>query len=218
MAETVRGKFITLEGGEGVGKSTLQDALAKRLRLNGIDVVTTREPGGTTLAEGVRELALHPPEGNAWSPMAEALLMNAARSDHLDKLIRPALAAGKWVICDRFADSTLVYQSIKGGVPVDVLKGIEAAVLGDTRPDITLVLDAPLSTTGLRRSERQGRLDSFEARSEMFHASVRQAFVRLANGSPGRCRLIDASQSADAVADIAWREIQSLGMMQGRTS
>ena len=133
MADTARGRFITLEGGEGVGKSTLQHRLAERLENAGFGVVTTREPGGTRLAERLRELALHPLNGETWSPMAEALLMNAARVDHLDKLIRPALAKGLWVICDRFSDSTRVYQSVGDGVPDDVLIAIETPVLGDTR-------------------------------------------------------------------------------------
>lgn len=206
----VRGRFITLEGGEGVGKSTLQTALANLLRDAGIDVVTTREPGGTPLAERVRELALRPPEGDAWSPMAEALLMNAARSDHLDKLIRPALANGKWVISDRFSDSTRVYQSVKGGVPLDALMQIEAFVLGDTKPDLTLVLDAPPAATDARRTKRGAQTDAFEARPDTFHAAVRSAFQELVHTAPNRCRLIDAGQSAEQVAAAAWMEIDVL--------
>ena len=136
MAETPTLKFITLEGGEGTGKSTLQRALAKRLESDGFDVVVTREPGGTPLAEAVRQLALHPPAGGSWSPMGEALLMNAARSDHLENLIRPALANGKWVICDRFADSTRVYQSVKGGVSPNVLKSMAVSYTHLTLPTI----------------------------------------------------------------------------------
>jgi len=210
MADTQRGRFITLEGGEGVGKSTLQSALATRLAAAGLEVVTTREPGGTPLAESVRELALHPPHGNHWSPMAEALLMNAARSDHLDKVIRPALENGKWVICDRFADSTRVYQSVKGGVPIDVLKNFEEWVIGETQPDLTFVLDAPPSTTDARRVSRAQAKDSFEARSGAFHAEVRAAFIDLAKSEPDRCRLIDASQPAAVVADAVWSDIQTL--------
>ncbi|MEH6488288.1 dTMP kinase [Hyphomonas oceanitis] len=210
VADRLTGRFITLEGGEGVGKSTLQMALAERLRGMGIDVVTTREPGGTPLAERIRELALRPPENDGWSSMSEALLMNAARSDHLDKLIRPALTNGKWVISDRFSDSTLVYQSVKGGVAKDILLKIEAAVIADTRPDLTLVLDAPKSATDARRTSRGAQTDAFEARPSTFHEAVRSAFQTLAQSDPARCRLIDAGQTAEQVAEAAWQEIKAL--------
>ena len=210
MADTARGRFITLEGGEGVGKSTLQHTLAERLENAGFGVVTTREPGGTRLAERLRELALHPLNGETWSPMAEALLMNAARVDHLDKLIRPALAKGLWVICDRFSDSTRVYQSVGDGVPEDVLIAIETPVLGDTRPDLTLVLDAPPAATEARRKVRDERKDVFEMRPDTFHSAVRQAFLRLVKLEPERVKLIDASQDVNAVTDDAWREVQAL--------
>lgn len=203
-------RFITLEGGEGTGKSTLQSALADRLAAMGQDVVLTREPGGTPLAEAVRQLALHPPGDAAWSPMAEALLMNAARSDHLEKLIRPALAAGKWVICDRFSDSTRVYQGVKGGVPVDVLKSMESSVLGDTVPGLTLILDAPLETTARRRQSRGERPDAFEQRDASFHQAVRNAFAALAGSEPDRCRLLDASRPAADVAAAAWELLCSV--------
>lgn len=210
VADKLRGRFITLEGGEGVGKSTLQMALAIRLRSMGIEVVTTREPGGTPLAERIRELALRPPEHEAWSPMAEALLMNAARSDHLDKLIRPALTNGQWVISDRFSDSTLVYQSVKGGVPKDVLQQIEAAVIADTRPDLTLVLDASKNETDARRTSRGSETDAFESRPDTFHDAVRSAFQALAQTEPDRCRLIDGGQTAEQVAEAAWQEVETL--------
>ena len=207
MAKTTLQKFITLEGGEGTGKSTLQNTLAERLISKGFEVVSTREPGGTPLAEAVRELALHPPNSETWSPMAEALLMNAARSDHLEKLIRPALSAGKWIICDRFSDSTRVYQSVKGGVSMDVLKSMESSVLGDTTPGLTFVLDAPLEATSRRRTERGGQTDAFEKRDEEFHHAVRQQFITLAKAEPSRCCLIDATQPADTVAEAVWTEI-----------
>ena len=204
MAKAPTLRFVTLEGGEGTGKSTLQRALAERLQSNGYEVVMTREPGGTPLAEAVRQLALHPPGGASWSPMSEALLMNAARSDHLEKLIRPALAAGKWVICDRFADSTRAYQSVKGGVSPNVLKSMEASVLGDTVPGLTLVLDAPLEVTVGRRTSRNGPDDAFEQRAADFHHAVRQGFISLSHSEPSRCRLIDASRPAEAVLEAAW--------------
>lgn len=218
MAETPTLKFITLEGGEGTGKSTLQRALAKRLESEGFEVVTTREPGGTPLAEAVRQLALHPPAGGNWSPMSEALLMNAARRDHLENLIRPALAEGKWVICDRFADSTRVYQSVKGGVSPNVLKSMEASVLGETVPGLTLILDAPLETTASRRTSRNGPDDAFEKRAADFHHAVRQGFISLSQSEPDRCRLIDASRSEQDVFEAAWAVLAatySLGEMAG---
>ena len=147
MSQTARGRFITLEGGEGTGKSTLQAALRDRLAGQGVDVVLTREPGGTPRAEAIRALVLTPPGGKAFSPLAEALLMNAARSDHLDELIRPALSAGRWVICDRFSDSTRVYQGVSGEVSPEALQSLVAHVVDPTRPDLTLILDAPVSIT-----------------------------------------------------------------------
>ena len=218
VAETLSGRFITLEGGEGVGKSTLQMTLATRLRGMDIEVVTTREPGGTPLAERVRKLALHPPEDDAWSPLAEALLMNAARSDHLDKLIRPALARGKWVISDRFSDSTRVYQSVKGGVSQEILLQIEASVIADTRPDITLVLDAPKAATDVRRTSRGTATDAFESRPDTFHEAVRSAFQALAQTNPDRCHLIDAGQTAEQVAEAAWRKIEPLFSVQSAST
>lgn len=203
-----QGRFITLEGGEGTGKSTLLSALCEKLEASGQSVVLTREPGGTKLAETIRNLVLHPPEGEVWSSMAEALLMNAARTDHLEKKIRPALRAGKWVLCDRFADSTRVYQSVQNGVGANVLKMLEDAVLGETRPDLTLVLDAPVEQAAGRRAERGGAADTFELRDKAFHDAVRQAFLAIVHSEPGRCALLDASRTAEEVAQAAWQQIE----------
>lgn len=210
MSQTVRGRFITLEGGEGTGKSTLQAALRDRLAGQGVDVVLTREPGGAPRAEAVRALVLTPPGGKAFSPLAEALLMNAARADHLDELIRPALNAGSWVICDRFSDSTRVYQGVSGDVPAQVLRSLEAHVVGATRPDLTLVLDAPVSVAHERRTARKSTQDVFEQRDLDFHQSVRLAFSEIARSEPGRCKLIDASRPASEVVDAAWVHIAQL--------
>jgi len=211
-----RGRFITLEGGEGTGKSTLMSALRARLEAAGKRVVETREPGGTVLAEAIRNFVLHPPEGQTWSPMAEALLMNAARTDHLEKRIRPALEDGTWVLCDRFADSTRVYQSVQGGVSLSVLKLLEGSVLGETRPDLTLVLDAPVEQTAGRRAGRGGTADTFEIRGKPFHEAVRQAFIDVARSEPDRCILLDASRPAEDVAAAAWKQIATrLGMALG---
>lgn len=209
MNSPVRGRFITLEGGEGTGKSTLQQALQSQLAEQGIEALLTREPGGSPRAEAVRALVLNPPGGTAFSPLAEALLMNAARSDHLDLLIRPALAAGKWVVCDRFSDSTRVYQGVSGAVSPDVLLDMERHVVTDTRPDLTLVLDAPVSLALERRAARGGNLDVFEARGLAFHEAVRDAFAEIARREPARCTLIDASQPAEDVARLAWAEISA---------
>lgn len=203
-----RGRFITLEGGEGTGKSTLLHALREKLEASGRSVVVTREPGGTELAETIRNLVLNPPNGQVWSSMAEALLMNAARTDHLEKKIRPALAAGSWVLCDRFADSTRVYQSVQNGVGVDFLRMLESSVLGETRPELTLVLDAPVEQAAGRRAVRGGHADAFELRDKSFHEAVRQAFVDVARAEPERCVLLDASRSADEVAQNAWEQIE----------
>lgn len=210
MSSSPRGRFITLEGGEGTGKSTLQAALRDRLAERGIDAILTREPGGTTKAEAIRALVLTPPGGKAFSPLAEALLMNAARSEHLDGLIRPALSEGQWVICDRFADSTRVYQGISGTVPESVLLHFESYVVAETRPDLTLILDAPVSVTQQRRAARSLAPDVFEQRGQDFHQAVRHAFADLARKEPERCKLIDASRSPSDVADAAWKHITAL--------
>lgn len=210
MTDTSAGYFITLEGGEGTGKSTLAKSLARKLQDCGIGVVLTREPGGTKLAEAARELLLHPPEGEAWSPLSEALLVNAARRDHVEKLIRPALERGEWVICDRFADSTRVYQSIDNGVDESALLSIERLVLDGTVPSLTLVLDVPVAIALPRRAARAGALDTFERRPETFHEAVRAAFLKIAQAEPERCHLIDASAPPEAVLDMAWAEIRRL--------
>jgi len=210
MSNSARGRFITLEGGEGTGKSTLQSALRDRLAEQGVDVLLTREPGGTPRAEAIRTLVLNPPGGKAFSPLAETLLMNAARSDHLDQLIRPALAEGRWVICDRFSDSTRVYQGASGEVPPEVLQIFEAHVVGHTRPDLTLVLDAPVDLAHARRAARSGAKDVFEQRDLAFHQAVRDAFAKIAEREPGRCKLIDASRTADEVAQSAWSFVSRL--------
>lgn len=195
------GRFITLEGGEGTGKSTLIAGLANTLRDRGISCIVTREPGGTPLAEHVRDLALNPPEGEAWSPLAQALLMNAAREDHLERQIRPALRAGRWVLCDRFADSTRAYQSIDG-ISMATLLAFERAVIGDTIPDLTLVLDGDPELLLDRRALR-GTSDAFEAKDMSFHRHVRETFLTIARDEPERCATIRALQSVEAVLSDA---------------
>lgn len=210
MTDTASGRFLTLEGGEGTGKSTLAKALGQRLEALGLTVVITREPGGTPLAEAARSLLLHPPEGGAWTPLSEALLVNAARKDHVVKRIRPALQTGHWVICDRFADSTRVYQGLAGDVAMETLLTIERDVLGPTVPDRTLVLDAPLDLALARRTVRGGASDTFEARPAAFHEAVRQAFLQVAKTEPQRCRVIDASAAPEDLMRAVWDAIADL--------
>ena len=209
MKDSLLGCFITLEGGEGSGKSTLISALAARAHEHHINVVTTREPGGTPLAEALRNLALNPAKGESWSPMAEALLMNAARSDHLDKKIRPALQAGQWVLCDRFSDSTLAYQSVDHGVSQSTLLTMEALVVESTRPDVTLILDAPPEKLLERRQARGSASDAFEKRPMAYHRKVREAFLSIARKWPERCIVLDATQTPERLLEEAWAAIEA---------
>jgi dTMP kinase len=201
-----RGKFITFEGGEGTGKSTQSRILTARLQSEGRPAIRTREPGGSDGAEALRSLLV---EGRAdrWSPLSETLMMNAARRDHLARTIGPALEQGDWVICDRFADSTRAYQGAGGGVPADFIATLERAVVGDHRPDLTLVFDLS-PEIGLERAF--GR-DMFEVRFETkdidFHNRLRAAYLAIAREEPGRCAVIDASGTEDEVSDLVWRTV-----------
>jgi dTMP kinase len=201
----MRGRFITFEGGEGTGKSTQAAMLAERLRTFGLGVLETREPGGSPGAEAIRHVLL----SGAAQPLgshAEAILFAAARDDHVRQLIRPALEAGRWVVCDRFADSTRIYQGVLGNVDPRVIRSLERITVGDTRPDITFVLDLP-AELGLRRAAaRRGRaaVDRFEAETLEFHGKLREAYRELAEREPERCVLIDASDEADTVANAIW--------------
>jgi dTMP kinase len=193
-----RGIFITFEGGEGAGKSTQIRRLAERLRAGGRDVVLTREPGGSPGAESIRELLLNG-ETDRWSPLTEALLMNAARRDHIERVIAPALARGTVVLCDRFADSTRAYQGAGGQVATAVIAQLEAAVVGDMRPDLTLIFDLPVAE-GLRRAlSRNGGEERFEAKGAAFHERLRAASLDIARAEPERCVVIDATATLDAV-------------------
>jgi dTMP kinase len=197
-----RGRFITFEGGEGVGKSTQLARLADHLRDCGFEVVTTREPGGTPKAERLRAFLL---SGGAapLGPLAEAALFAAARADHVETLIAPALKRGAWVLCDRFADSTRAYQGACGGVDVRTLALLEKAAVGDARPDLTIVLDLParegLARAALRRDGGQ-EIDRFEREEPNFHEELRQAFLEIAESEPERCCVLDAARSVDDVA------------------
>jgi len=194
------GRFITLEGGEGVGKSTLAAGLKASLCAWGLDVLLTREPGGTPGAELLRSAILSPPaEVGNWAPLTEALLFYAARSDHLDKLIRPHLSKGGWVICDRFSDSTRAYQAAAGGVNHETVEILERLCVGEWTPHLTLVLDLPLAVTRQRLGARAEPRDAIESRSPDYHAAVRHAFLDIAAGDPARCVVLDASQPVGAL-------------------
>ena len=193
-----RGCFITFEGGEGAGKSTQIRRLAERLRAAGRDIVLTREPGGSPGAESIRELLLNGAV-DRWSPLTEALLMNAARRDHIERVIAPALARGAVVLCDRFADSTRAYQGAGGAVDAAIIAQLESAVVGEMRPDLTLIFDLPVAE-GLRRAlSRNGGEERFEAKGEAFHERLRAAYLDIARSEPDRCVVIDAAASLDAV-------------------
>jgi dTMP kinase len=205
-----RGKFITFEGGEGNGKSTQAAMLAMRLESLGIAVLLTREPGGSPGAEIIRHVLLSG-AAKPLGPAAEAILFAAARDDHVKCAIEPALAAGKWVVCDRFADSTRVYQGVLGEVDDRLIKALERASIGDLKPDLTFVLDVPVET-GLERAavRRNGsRADRFEAEKVEAHEKLRDAFLALAAAEPNRCVIVDASVSKEAVARRIWAMVNS---------
>ncbi|HGY9624843.1 dTMP kinase [Pseudomonas juntendi] len=191
------GLFITLEGPEGAGKSTNREYLAERLREQGLDVVLTREPGGTPLAERIRELLLAPSD-EAMAADTELLLVFAARAQHLAEVIRPALARGAVVLCDRFTDATYAYQGGGRGLSQERIATLETFVQGALRPDLTLVFDLPVEV-GLARAAARGRLDRFEQEGQAFFEAVRQAYLQRAGREPQRYRLLDAAQPLEAV-------------------
>jgi dTMP kinase len=197
----VTGLFITLEGPEGAGKSTNREYLAERLRERGVDVLLTREPGGTPLAERIRELLLAPSD----EPMAsdtELLLVFAARAQHLQQVIRPALARGAVVLCDRFTDATYAYQGGGRGLSGERIAQLENFVQGELRPDLTLIFDLPVEV-GLARAAARGRLDRFEQEGRGFFEAVRQAYLQRAAQAPQRYRVLDAGQTlAQVQADL----------------
>ena len=201
-----RGRFITLEGGEGAGKSTQLKRLAERLRGLGLEVIATREPGGSPGAEAIRELVLNG-AADRWSPVTETLLMYAARRDHIERVIAPALARGAWVVCDRFADSTRAYQGAGGGADPALIAALEAQVLGETRPDLTLIFDIP-PEVGLERAQVRGGEMRFESKGLAFHQRLREGFLAIARAEPGRCALIDATGSIDAVEAAVWGAVE----------
>jgi dTMP kinase len=205
----MRGRFITFEGGEGSGKSTAVAALAARLKQRGLPVVVTREPGGSPGAEIIRHVIL---SGAAapLGPETETLLFAAARDDHIKVTIAPALESGSWVICDRFFDSTRAYQGALGKVDRRLIRSLERVTVGDTVPDLTVILDVPAETGLARAAARRGSgiVDRFEAEDITFHQTLRETFLAIAREEPGRCVVIDGTQSPEAVADAVWRVVE----------
>ncbi len=201
------GKFITLEGGEGTGKSTQSALLVAKLKNAGLRVVETREPGGSEGAEKIRDLLVTGNPKN-WSPVAEALLISAARDDHLRRIIAPAIDNGKFVVCDRFIDSTTAYQGFGGGVSAELLEALETHVAGKFIPDLTLIFDLD-PQTGLDRAKAraQGGEDRFEAKGLEYHQKIRQAFVDIAKKNPERCVVVDASLGVNDIEDLVWQII-----------
>lgn len=192
-----QGFFISFEGGEGAGKSTQIRRLAERLQAAGHDVVMTREPGGSQGAEAIRELLVNG-AADRWSPVTETLLMYAARRDHVERVIRPALAQGKVVLCDRFADSTRAYQGAGGDAPASLIASLEEHVLNGTVPVLTLILDLP-AQVGLQRAEARGGAARFESKGLEFHERLRAGYLEIARKEPERCVVINADAPIDAV-------------------
>jgi dTMP kinase len=203
------GRFVTFEGGEGAGKSTQMARLAEKLADSGYDVMTTREPGGSAGAEAIRHVLLSG-AGKPFGAAAEAILFAAARADHLATTIAPALANGIWVLCDRFFDSTRVYQGALGRVDPRLIRALERVTVGAMRPDLTLVLDVPAELGLARVHARPGaRPDRFESEDLAFHRTLRAAYRELATAEPQRCTLIDASRKVDEVAAAIWQAVTS---------
>lgn len=208
---TEPGRFITFEGGEGVGKSIQVARLVAQLQANGREVVGTREPGGSPKAEAIRSMILSgtvAPFGSA----AEAMMFAAARADHVASRIRPALHRGTWVICDRFIDSTRAYQGAAGHVDPRLIAALELVAVGPTRPDLTLILDIPgrvgLERVAARRAWSEPA-DRFEQEDRPFHDRLRQAFLAIAAAEPKRCAVVDAAGTPDEVAAAVWHVVET---------
>ena len=205
VARNAPGRFVTFEGGEGAGKSTQMRRLASRLEEAGVRVVATREPGGSPRAEVLRR-ALLSGKAAGLGAFGEAVLFGAARIDHIDTLIRPALAGGAWVICDRFADSTRAYQGAAGKAKPELIAALERVVVGPMKPDLTILLDLD-PEAGLARARAragEGAADRFEGEQLAFHTALREAFLDIAKSEPGRVRVVDAARAEHEIADEIW--------------
>jgi dTMP kinase len=211
-----RGRFISFEGGEGAGKSTQIKLLAERLAEAKVRTIVTREPGGSPGAEIIRHLVLSG-MGKLLGAEAETLLFAAARDDHVHTVIEPALKQGIWVLCDRFSDSTRVYQGILGQVSPAILSAMQRVTIGDLKPDLTLILDVPVEV-GLQRAAKRrgtGTADRFEAEGIKFHQQLREAYLRIAAAEPQRCLLIDTSAEPDIVAASIWSALHDRFLAEG---
>ena len=200
-----KGRFITFEGGEGSGKSVQAKRLAESLRAKGLAVTLTREPGGAPGAEDIRKLLLAG-EPERWTPLAEALLFSAARAEHMARLIRPRLEAGDFVVCDRFADSTLAYQGYAMWLGAAVVESLTALVLSGQRPDLTLILDVDVEL-GLARAKTRGGQTRYERFDRAFHTKLREAYRAIAKAEPERCVVIDGAPAENIVADAVWSAV-----------
>lgn len=205
----MRGRFISFEGGEGSGKTTQADLLRRRLEALGIEVLLTREPGGSTGAEIIRHVLLSG-AAKPFGPDVEAMLFAAARDDHVHNTIAPALARGAWVVCDRFIDSTRVYQGILGEVDPRLIRGLERITVGTTVPALTFILDLPAETGLSRAAHRRGKAeaDRFESETLTFHTKLRDAYLAIADSEPERCVRIDATAPPEFVAEEIWRVVE----------
>lgn len=199
------GRLITFEGGEGAGKSTQLSLLAARLEALGLEVLRTREPGGTEGAEAIRELIVHGP-AERWRPLSELCLFMAARDDHLHRAIRPAMTRGAWVLSDRFHDSSRVYQGYAGELGIDLVDRLHEPLLRGFRPDLTLLLDLPVEV-GMARCAARGAMARFEAKGHAYHERVRAGFLALAAAEPDRFAVIDAAQPLAEVAASIWTAV-----------
>jgi dTMP kinase len=204
------GKFITFEGGEGAGKSTQVERLADRLRALGLTVVVSREPGGSAGAEAIRHVLLSG-AAKPLGPHAEAILFAAARADHLRQTIRPALERGQWVISDRFADSTRIYQGVLGNVDARLIARLEKLTVGELGPDLTIILDIPPEEGLARAAKRRGNatIDRFEGEAFDFHKKLREAYLELAELEPNRCVVINAGADAATVSEFVWSAVNT---------
>ena len=202
-----RGRFISFEGGEGAGKSTQSELLCRRLEKFGIETLATREPGGSPGAEEIRSLLVSG-QIERWDPLTEALLHNAARHDHVQRTILPALERGAWVITDRFADSTLAYQGYGQGVDLDKLSRLRELAVGAAMPDLTLILDLAVADGFARTKRRADATSRYEQMDHAMHERLRQGFLGIAQSDAARCRVIDASPGANSVHDAVWQTVR----------
>ncbi|WND02257.1 dTMP kinase [Temperatibacter marinus] len=207
-----KGKFITFEGGEGAGKTTQIKLLQQKLENHGVQILVTREPGGTPSAEKLRDLVVKG-DLDDWSAMAELLIITAGRYEHVQNLILPALEKGVWVISDRFYDSSAVYQGIAGGLGLEKVRRIQQEVLGNFAPDLTLVFDLPpavgLARAGKREADTASGEDRFERKGSQFHENLRQGYLQIAEAE-SRCTALDATQSIDQIQQVIWSKVETL--------